>query len=154
MASSNSRPLELVTFMAGRAACGVNIQDLNEINRIMLITPVPQAPSHVIGILNLRGQIVTVIDLETRLGITMPEPASAPCNLIVHMDGEAVGLRVREIRDVVWAGEGQIAPPPSNLKGIQGRYFSGVLPHGDRLIGIVDLAAVLDMEAASGGGRS
>jgi purine-binding chemotaxis protein CheW len=147
MTTSTRQHLELVTFMAGRAACGVNIQDLNEINRIMLITPVPQAPEHVIGILNLRGQIVTVIDLERRLGINDAGAASKPCNLIVHMDGEAVGLRVREINDVVQAEEGQISPPPPNLKGIQGRYFSGVLSHKDRLIGIVDLTAVLDMES-------
>jgi len=138
--------LELATFYIGDALCGMDILKVQEINKLMEMTKVPQAPDYVDGILNLRGQIVTIVDLGKKLGLGETDLGNDPRNIIVNAPGEHIGLLVRRISDVVMADPDRIEPAPANMSGIQGTFFTGVYKTEDKLIGILDVEEVLKME--------
>lgn len=137
--------IDLTTFNIGDACCGIDILRVQEINKLTEVTCVPLAPDYVEGILNLRGQIITVIDVGKRLGLPSSEADDAKNrrNIIVHFENESVGLLVDSIGDVFRAEKENIELPPANVVGIQGRYFEGVLKTEKQLISILNLAELL-----------
>lgn len=139
----NDGTVELATFYVGNALCGMDILKVQEINKLMEMTKVPQAPGYVMGILNLRGQIVTIIDLGKKLGLAEVEINETSRNIIVNSDNEYIGLLVSRISDVVEADWQKVEPPPANIGGVQGIFFKGVFKMEDRLIGILDADRVL-----------
>lgn len=138
--------VELATFYIGDALCGMDILKVQEINKLMQMTKVPQAPDYVLGILNLRGQIVTILDLGKKLGLGETNISQDPRNIIVNSAGGHVGLLVRRISDVVSADMEKRERAPANMSGIQGEYFTGVYKTNDNLIGILDVDKVLSIE--------
>ncbi len=145
--TSRTRNLvELATFYVGDALCGMDILKIQEINKVMQMTRVPQAPSYVMGILNLRGQIVTIIDLGKKLGLGKSDTSRAPRNIIVNSSSGHVGLLVESISDVITADMSKTEPAPANMSGIQGEFFTGVCKTDKLLIGILDIEKVLSLE--------
>lgn len=140
------RVVELATFYVGDALCGMDILKVQEINKLMQMTKVPQAPDYVVGILNLRGQIVTIIDLGLKLGLGATDISQDPRNIIVNSAGGHVGLLVRKISDVVSADLERQEVAPANMRGIQGEYFTGVYKTETNLIGILNVDKVLSIE--------
>ena len=143
-AASSAEMLELATFYVGDALCGIDILNIQEINKQMEMTTVPQAPDYVMGILNLRGQIVTVIDLEKKLNLGKTELNDTSRNIIVNAQGEYIGMLVSRISDVVEAAWDKMEPPPANIGGLQGKYFKGVFKTKEHLIGILDVEKILN----------
>ena len=143
--------MELATFYVGEALCGMDILKVQEINKLMEMTKVPQAPHYVMGILNLRGQIVTIIDLCKKLGLPSTDVNDESRNIIVSSKGEHIGLLTERISDVVGIDWEKVEPPPANIGGVQGRFFKGVLKTEDRLIGILDVEEVLKDEQLTAG---
>ncbi|WP_448873341.1 chemotaxis protein CheW [Desulfobulbus propionicus] len=139
--------IELATFYVGRALCGMDILKVQEINKLMEMTKVPQAPDYMVGILNLRGQIVTIIDLGQKLGLGNIEVSNESRNIIVNAPGEHVGLLVSRISDVIMADPDKIEPAPANMNGIQGAFFTGVYKTENKLIGILNIKEVLRLES-------
>ncbi|MBI5592529.1 MAG: chemotaxis protein CheW [Deltaproteobacteria bacterium] len=137
--------VDLATFNVGNACCGINILRVQEINKLTEVTRVPLAPDYVKGILNLRGQIITVIDVGKRLGLPSGEvdDARKQRNIIVHFENESIGLLVDNIGDVFRAENENIEKPPANAVGIQGQFFEGVFKTEQQLISILNLAEVL-----------
>lgn len=144
---THSDTVELASFFVGDALCGMDILKVQEINKLIEMTRVPQAPEYVLGILNLRGEIVTIIDLGKKLGLKSTEISDKTRNIIVNSKGEHIGLMVEKISDVVQAKFEKIEAPPANIGGVQGKYFTGVLKTKDRLIGILDVGKVLEEES-------
>jgi len=145
--ASTKNTIELATFYVGDALCGMDILKVQEINKLMEMTKVPQAPDYMIGILNLRGQIVTIIDLGQKLGLGKAELSNESRNIIVNAPGEHVGLLVTRISDVVMADPDKIEPAPANMSGMQGGFFTGVYKTENKLIGILDIKEVLRIES-------
>lgn len=139
--------IELATFYVGNALCGMDILKVQEINKLMEMTKVPQAPEYMVGILNLRGQIVTIIDLGQKLGLGNVEISNESRNIIINAPGEHVGLLVTRISDVVMADPDKIEPAPANMSGVQGSFFTGVYKTENKLIGILDIKEVLRIES-------
>ncbi|MGD8982028.1 MAG: chemotaxis protein CheW [Desulfobacterales bacterium] len=139
--------VELASFFVGEALCGMDILKVQEINKLIEMTRVPQAPEYVLGILNLRGEIVTIIDLGKKLGLKSTELNHKTRNIIVNSNGEHIGLMVEQISDVVQAEWEKVEPPPANIGNVQGKYFTGVFKTEDRLIGILDVEKVLKEES-------
>lgn len=135
--------VELITFNIGDACCGIDIAKVQEINKLTQVTCVPLAPEYVTGILNLRGQIITVMDIGKRLGLPSHCDTNHQQNIIVHFENESIGLLVDSIGDVFIAERNSIEKPPANVVGIQGQFFEGVLKSEKKLICILNLAAVL-----------
>jgi purine-binding chemotaxis protein CheW len=143
----HSDTVELASFYVGEALCGMDILKVQEINKLIEMTRVPQAPEYVLGILNLRGEIVTIIDLGKKLGLKSTEVNHKTRNIIVNSNGEHIGLMVEQISDVIQAEWEKVEPPPANIGDVQGKYFTGVFKTADRLIGILDVEKVLKEES-------
>lgn len=144
--SNGKTIVELATFYVGEALCGMDILKVQEINKLMQMTKVPQAPDYVLGILNLRGQIVTIIDLGKKVGLGETDTDADPRNIIVDSGGSYVGLLVKKIGDVVPANMEKLEAAPANMSGIQGEFFTGVYKTDAKLIGILDVDKVLSIE--------
>ncbi|MCD6224246.1 MAG: chemotaxis protein CheW [Deltaproteobacteria bacterium] len=146
--SSNNNSMEFATFYIGDALCGMDILRIQEINKQMEMTRVPQAPNYVSGILNLRGQIVTVIDLNKKLGLTTTGSIKDDRrNIIVKSQEEYVGLLVDRISDVVKVDWDKVEPPPASMDGLQGKFFKGVYKTEKSLVGILEMEEVLKEDA-------
>lgn len=134
---------ELSTFHIGDALCGMDILRIQEINKILEMTTVPHAPHYVKGILNLRGQIVTVIDLGKKLGLSSTKIGHDTRNIIVNSNNEYIGLLVDRIGDVERTEWDAVEPPPANIGGVKGKYFEGVFKTEGRLVGILNVEEIL-----------
>ena len=105
----------------------------------------PGAPPYVRGILNLRGQIVTIIDLGLKLGLSDPIHLNMQTrNIIVRSGGESIGLLVERIGDVVRVASDEVDAPPANMNGLHGKFFDGVVKTVDELIGILNVEKILE----------
>lgn len=136
--------IEFSTFYVGTTLCGITIMDIQEINKNVDITSVPQSSDYVKGILNLRGKIITIIDLGKKLGLDPVKKNRENKNIIINSGNELIGLFVDAIGDVVHASNHDIDPAPSNIGALKGRYFQGVLKNKKRLIGILNMDEVLN----------
>ncbi|MCP4023923.1 MAG: chemotaxis protein CheW [Desulfobacteraceae bacterium] len=134
---------EFSTFYVGGALCGINILNIQEINKHFDITQVPQSADYINGILNLRGRIVTIIDLSKKLGLSAVAKTKDNRNIIVNSEDEHIGLLVDSISDVVSTTLDALEPAPSNIGGVKGKFFQGVLKTEQKLIGILDINEVL-----------
>jgi purine-binding chemotaxis protein CheW len=141
-----SEQIELATFYIGKSLFGMDILKVQEINKNMERTKVPQAPDYVMGIINLRGRIVTIIDLGGKLGSSRDHRPETGRNVIVESHDEYIGLFVDQIADVVSVDSDKILPPPSNIRGAQGRFFDGVIKAEQGLIAILNVDEVLKVE--------
>jgi purine-binding chemotaxis protein CheW len=140
---ANNKTMELATFYIENVVCGIDILKIQEINKFFELTPVPQAPEYVKGVLNLRGRIVTIIDLGQKLGFSETETSDTSRNIIVNSKGEHIGLLVAQIRDVIQVDWEKVETPPVNISGVQESFFKGVFKADDYLIGILDVDEVL-----------
>jgi purine-binding chemotaxis protein CheW len=151
---------QYATFRLSEHLFGLDIVLIREINRILDITPVPRAIPHVRGLINLRGQIVTIIDLGVRLGLPHRDIQEESRNIILKTNAELAsacqsggqhrvtstdiaGFLVDAIGDVVVAGESTIEPPSANVGEAEGRYLKGVLKTDAGLLVLLDLEAIL-----------
>jgi len=142
----DDKSFKLATFQVGTVSFGVDILKVQEINKHIEITKVPQAPEYVLGVMNLRGRIVTVIDLGMKLELPSTKLNDESRNVIVNSNSEHVGFLVDRIADVMSADWDNVSPPPSNLGGIQEKFFKGVLKTDEGLIVILDVDEVLKVD--------
>ena len=141
---------EFVTFRIGDALIGVDICAVEEINRHIDVTPVPHAPDNVRGVINLRGEVVTVIDLRTSLGMPATELNERTRAVVVRSRGERIGLLVDSITGVVEGKSEDMSAPPANVGGIEGRFFAGVHKLREELLIVLDIDAVLSGDIVAG----
>ena len=134
---------QYATFYVGDLLLGIDIRLVQEINRQVDVTPLPNAPSYVRGVINLRGEVATVIDLRTVLGLPAGEETRDTRNLIVHSQGEAIGLWVDKISDILTVHPEQLSSPPSNIDGVDGKFFSGVYTMDTEIVVLLDIEQVL-----------
>lgn len=116
---------QFVTFRIDGHLLGIDIAHVREINRFLDITDVPRTLPHVLGLINLRGQTVTVFDLGLRLGLAARRITDESHNVIFKTAN--VGLLVDRIGDVVTVNEAALDLPPANLNGIGGEFVAAVV---------------------------
>ena len=136
---------QFVTFGIDDYLLGIDILKVREINRVLDITPVQHARTYVRGLINLRGQTVTVFDLGRRLGLALREIAEESHNIILKND--AVGLLVDSIGDVVVAQDDEIEQPPANVGGIEGKFIEGIVKLEKDLLVILSAEKILEYKA-------
>lgn len=135
---------QLACFYIGEVLCGFDIRYVQEIKKDKDLTKVPLAQDYILGIMNLRGQIVALIDLGKKLDLRPVVRSSQSRIIIVNWNNEFVGLLVDKISDVISLETVKIMPPPSNIKGVKGKYFRGVYHLENDLVSIVDIDLVLE----------
>jgi len=134
---------QICSFMLGEAMCGIDINLVQEISKDMEITEVPLSPEYVFGIKNLRGGIVSVIDLGEKIGMQKSKVDHNSRIIIVNWKEEFIGLLVDKIENILVADRNRLEDPPSNVKGMQGKYFKGVINTDHGLIALMNIDEVL-----------
>lgn len=141
--------LEIATFYVGDTLMGIAIDQVEEINHHLDLTSVPQGPASVRGLLNLRGEVVTVIDLRVILGLDPTAITRKTCNVVVRWQGEQIGLLADRVGEVVVARRSCLEPPPANVLASDGRFFQGVCKLETGLLLLLRLEQILALEAVS-----
>lgn len=136
--------VQLCAFRVGGEEYVLDIMRIREIITPLRITAVPHAPPFVVGVINLRGTIIPVVDLRERLGAPVTPPARKSRQLIVRIGGRTVGLVVDEVTEVLRIPRSEIKPAPALLNGNGPRLFLGVCGRQERLKLLLDVRALLD----------
>lgn len=131
-------PKQLCTFYLDGLFFGVDVRRVQEVLRFQRMTPVPLAPPVVRGLINLRGQIVTALDLRRRLDLTDRPADRQPMNIVVRSDEGPVSLLVDEIGEVVDVDDSAFEPPPETLQGPARQLIPGAYKLASRLLLILD----------------
>jgi purine-binding chemotaxis protein CheW len=136
------------TFFVDRLFFGVEVEKVQEVLRHQEMTRVPLAPPVVRGLINLRGQIVTALDLRHRLELTEAPPDRLPMNVVIRTADGPVSLLVDDIGDVVEAGEDTFEHPPDTLNQSARALIRGVHKLNDRLMHVLDTEKVVNQDAS------
>ena len=130
---------QFCTFKLDELYFGVDVCLVQEVIKYQAMTEVPLASRVVRGLINLRGQIVTAIDLRRRLDMHDPPTDRPPMNVVIRTDDEAVSLLVDEIGDVIEVTDETLEPPPSTIEGVARELITGVHKLEGQILLILDL---------------
>ncbi len=138
-----SQTMQVVSFALGSEEYGVDIAQVQEINRMVTITHVPRAPHFMEGVINLRGQLIPIIDLRTRFGMPRTEHTKNTRIVVTEIGSKRVGMVVDSVSEVLRIPTEQIEDAPDMIAGVETEYIRGVGKMGDRLIIMLDLGRVI-----------
>ncbi len=136
--------LQLCSFKLAEALFGLNTMLVQEIIKVPEITKVYQAPTEIVGIINLRGKIVTIIDLAIKLDLPTTVETKNRRIIIVESANEPFGLMVDYINDVIEIDGDELGTAPANVRSSQGRFISGVFRDEDQLIAVLNLEEIVN----------
>ena len=140
---------EIMTFKVSDQILGIPVQQVQEILPLQTVTRVPLAPPFLHGLLNLRGQIVTVIDLRRRLQIEPKKDLKGSMNIIVNQGLELFSLLVDGVGDVISVEKSNFSPPPATLDECWKNCCKGVFRLKENLLILVDTAAIINIDSKS-----
>lgn len=132
-----------LTFPLDEEIYGIEIRYVTEIIGIQSITKVPEVPSYVKGIINLRGKIIPVIDVRLKFGKGAIDYNDRTCIVVIDIHEVAVGLIVDNVDEVLTIDDEDIAPPPINKTGFENRYIKGIGKAGERVQLLLDCQRLL-----------
>lgn len=136
--------IQVVSFKLGSEEYGVDIAQVQEINRMVAITHVPRAPQFMEGVINLRGQLIPIIDLRTRFGMPRAEHTKNTRIVVTEIGAKRVGMVVDSVSEVLRIPVEQIEDAPEMISGgVDTEYIRGVGKIEDRLIIMLDLARII-----------
>ena len=142
-AAVSTEPLQCVTFLLEGEVYGINVMLVQEVLRVTEIAPVPGAPDYVLGIINLRGNVVTVIDTRKRFALPAREMDDSTRIVIIESEQQTVGIVVDGVSEVVNVSREEIETAPSVGNDETARYIEGVVSRGEELLILVDLNKLL-----------
>jgi purine-binding chemotaxis protein CheW len=135
--------LHLLTFVLDREEFGIPVTQVREVIRVADITRVPQAPAHVRGVANLRGRILAVVELRSRLGLPAAELTPRSRVVVVEIRERVLGLLVDAVSQVTKVPEASVVPAPDEVVSTDATYLTGVARWESRLIILLDLEKAL-----------
>lgn len=140
---------QLVSFKIGNEEFGVDILKVQEINRMLEITKVPNTPPFVDGVINLRGKVIPVIDLRIKLNMERIAHNNSTRIVVVEINETTTGFIVDEVNEVLRIPTNIMEPPPGIVAGVERDYIKAVCKLDDRLLILLDLEKVLSFEEKS-----
>ena len=137
---------QFCTFKLGEHFFGIDILQVQEIIRRLTFTRIPLAPTLIEGLVNLRGQIVTAIDMRQRLGLPARDADKMPIHVVVHLDDGSASLLVDEIGDMMELGDESFESPPDTVQGQARELISGVYKLENRLLLVLDIGKTVNLD--------
>ncbi|GGZ00598.1 MAG: chemotaxis protein CheW [Shewanella fodinae] len=138
--------LQWVTFKLDNETYGINVMQVQEVLRYTEIAPVPGAPHYVLGIINLRGNVVTVIDTRSRFGLPAAEVDDSTRIVIIEAEKQVIGILVDSVAEVVYLRRSEIDNAPNVGTEESAKFIQGVSNRGEELLILVDLDKLLSDE--------
>ncbi|MHA7812205.1 MAG: chemotaxis protein CheW [Phycisphaerales bacterium] len=145
----SSDQLQLVSFTVGEELFAVDILRVQEINRMMALTKVPQSPPGVEGVINLRGRIIPVLDLRVQFGFPKAEATEQTRIIVIEISGNTIGFVVDSVREVMRISANIVEPAPQVGSAVDSCYVSGVAKLEDQLLIMLELERLLSPESLS-----
>ncbi|AAF95205.1 purine-binding chemotaxis protein CheW [Vibrio cholerae MAK 757] len=143
---SNDEVLQWVTFQLEEETYGINVMQVREVLRYTEIAPVPGAPDYVLGIINLRGNVVTVIDTRSRFGLMQGEITDNTRIIVIESERQVIGILVDSVAEVVYLRSSEIDSTPSVGTDESSKFIQGVSNRDGKLLILVDLNKFLTDE--------
>ncbi|NLP18123.1 MAG: chemotaxis protein CheW [Firmicutes bacterium] len=140
-----TKELQLVVFQLGDEEYGIDILRVQEIKRMLAITRVPNAPHFIEGVINLRGQIIPVLDLRRRFKLPVGEITDNSRIMIINVDELTVGMIVDVVLEVISLPLEDISPTPSLVTGINAQFLDGIGKVEGRLLIILNPQQILEV---------
>ena len=134
---------QVVSFRLGEEEYGVNIMTVQEIILLGCITQVPEVPDHVLGVINLRGNVIPILNLRRRFGMPDQEPEDATRIVVMNLNGRTVGVVVDAVSEVLRLSLDDVSPTPQSLSSAGKDYITGLAQSGERLLILLDMARLL-----------
>lgn len=138
--------LQLVSFVVGTEEFAIPILSVQEINRMMTITRVPQSPPFIEGVINLRGKIIPVMDLRKRFGMEAQAVNADARIIVVEVASRVIGFTVDRVNEVLRIGANIVEPPPAMVCGVDADYVQGVGKLADRLLILLNLERLFNSQ--------
>lgn len=136
----------LVTFRLSTEEFGLDIMKVQEIIKLPPITVVPKAPDFVEGVINLRGNIIPVINLQKKFGVAHTGESQEARVIVIRVQDKTLGIVVDQVTEVLHLSEEWIEPPPAVAVGIETSYIRGVGKVNERLVILLDVERILDKQ--------
>jgi len=133
---------ELIAFRIGDQEFCVNIMSVREIRGWTPATPLPHSPSHVLGVINLRGAVLPIINLSIRLGMKPVEPEARHVIIVAQVGAKVVGLLVEAVSDILTVTDDTIQPTPEVASDLEKTFARGIIALENRMICLVELEAI------------
>ncbi|WP_426123780.1 chemotaxis protein CheW [Pararhizobium sp. PWRC1-1] len=133
---------ELIAFRIGNQEFCVNVMSVREIRGWAPATPMPHAPQYVLGVINLRGAVLPIIDLSARLGMKPAEPTVRHVIIVTQVKNKVVGLLVEAVSDILTIKDEDIQPTPDMTSEFERTFARGILAIEGRMICLIELEAV------------
>ena len=143
MSEASPSVRELITFRVGEQFFCVDIMAVREIRGWTPATPLPQSPAYVCGVINLRGQVLPIVDMAARLGLDPTEPSARHVIIVVWIESRLVGLLVDAVCDIIAVDEADLQPTPDVACEAVHEFVKGLLTVDDRLISLIGLDHVM-----------
>ncbi|MHB1948045.1 MAG: chemotaxis protein CheW [Gammaproteobacteria bacterium] len=144
--TDNKTVIQLIVFRAGNEEFGVKIEEVREIIKLVNVTPIPESPDFIKGIINVRGEIVTAIDIRSRFSLPMTEEIESKHIVVIKKDENLFGLIVDEVIEVLRIQRKEIKSAPPLIDRINEKYVDGIISHEERLIILLNLDRVLSQQ--------
>lgn len=138
--------VQFVVFRLGNEEYGIPITQVKEINRLTTATKVPKSPAFIEGIINLRGQIIPIIDMKKRFDLPLVEYTGEARVIVIQVGQQIFGIEVDAVSEVLRINTANIEKAPAIVSGIDSRYITGVAKVGERLLILLDLDKLLSDE--------
>jgi purine-binding chemotaxis protein CheW len=141
---------QFVTFSLDGLLFGIEVGKIQEVLGYQQMTPVPLAPAAVLGVINLRGQIIVAVDLRRRLGLRERAPGQRPVNVVVRSDDDVISLLVDEMGEVVEVAKESLELPPETMDRDTGALIGSVHKLGRRLMHVLDTERAIELPPVEG----
>lgn len=135
--------LHVVSFKLHQEEYAIEITKVKEIILLEGITRIPQVPEFIEGIINLRGNVIPIIDLRKRFGLSAEERTEHTRIIVTRMEGRIIGLIVDSVSQVMKIPKADVQPPPDTIASISGKYILGIGKVDERMIILLDIEKIL-----------
>lgn len=136
-----------LVFQIGNESYGMPLLQVQEIRSFTPVTRMPNTPSYVLGVMNLRGNIIAVLDARTRFEIEPLPEEEGTVVIVAQVEGKTFGLRVDSVSDVVDVPLNQVQPPPPIASEGTQKFLSGLVQMGERVLILLNLTEIFDLNA-------
>lgn len=141
--ATDSELLEFVSLIAGQQSFCIQITKIREIRRWAPVTMLPHSPSHVLGVINLRGAVIPIIDLAEKLGFPASEPTERHVIIITTIDERTIGLLVDSVSEILSVKREEVRETPRVRDDETNRAIRGVIPIEDDMTRVIELEALM-----------
>ncbi len=140
-----SSSLQIVCFNIGQEEYGIDILQVQEILKLPAVTRLPKSKPYIMGVMDLRGKVIPIVDLSVRFGIESKQREKSRA-IVVDISGKKVGLAIDAVSHVIRVNSADIEPPPPVVKGISGKYIVGIAKIEDGFVVILDIYQIFSAE--------